>query len=130
MKSKPIQADLISLTWLTLPDSTACPGPDRLRSTSRGRQHASGSMPLQIPGALYKYRIGKHGKILNFRAAPRTAADVSLKFIAYGDMGESIHKHAKSPGYVALSHPAGKLSPYRDLELDSCKWIQWEGEVL
>lgn len=76
-------------------------------------------MPLQIPGALYKYRIGKHGKILNFRAAPRTAADASLKFIAYGDMGESIHKHAKSPGYW-LSHPLlGEVSPYRDLELDS-----------
>ena len=54
---------------------------------------------MQIPGATYDYRIGKHGKVLQFIAAPETSPDARFKFIAYGDMGESVHHHAKSPGW-------------------------------
>ena len=47
---------------------------------------------------MYKYRIDHHTEILYFRAAPKANAEAEFSFIAYGDMGESKHASAKSPG--------------------------------
>lgn len=49
------------------------------------------------PGALYRYKI-KAGSSIVFRAPPAPAPSAALKFIAFGDMGESEHRVAKSPG--------------------------------
>ncbi|KAK2075586.1 hypothetical protein QBZ16_001694 [Prototheca wickerhamii] len=59
------------------------------------------------PGALYRYKI-KSGSSIIFRAPPAPAPSAALKFIAFGDMGESEHRVAKSPGasdtMAALAH--------------------------
>lgn len=40
----------------------------------------------------------KHGSSVFFRAPSAPSPDAGLKFIAFGDMGESEHRAAKSPG--------------------------------
>ncbi|KAK9842562.1 hypothetical protein WJX81_006229 [Elliptochloris bilobata] len=49
-------------------------------------------------GESYSYTIGDSGAPLVFRAAPRRGPDAGFSFIVYGDMGESEHRAAKSPG--------------------------------
>ena len=53
---------------------------------------------LQVPGERYQYSIGQHLPVRSFRAAARPAPDAGFTFIVYGDMGESDHRAAKSPG--------------------------------
>lgn len=53
---------------------------------------------MQVPGEIYQYRIGGHDPVRSFRAAPKPSPNAGFKFIVYGDMGESDHKAAKSPG--------------------------------
>lgn len=53
---------------------------------------------MQIPGQLYYYQIGHHMPIRHFKAPPTVGPDTSFRFIAYADVGESVHKGAKSPG--------------------------------
>ncbi len=53
---------------------------------------------LQEHGQWYEYRIGHRGPTRRFRAPPETGPEAEFSFIAYGDMGESKHKAAKSPG--------------------------------
>ncbi|KAL6783862.1 hypothetical protein ACKKBG_A03785 [Auxenochlorella protothecoides x Auxenochlorella symbiontica] len=50
-----------------------------------------------VPGARYRYKV-KHGSSVFFRAPSAPSPDAGLKFIAFGDMGESEHRAAKSPG--------------------------------
>ncbi|BDA43217.1 probable inactive purple acid phosphatase 27 [Coccomyxa sp. Obi] len=51
-----------------------------------------------VPGERYQYSIGQHLPVRSFRAAAKPAPDAGFTFIVYGDMGESDHKAAKSPG--------------------------------
>lgn len=53
---------------------------------------------MQVPGERYQYRIGSHLPLRSFRAAAKPAPDAGFTFIVYGDMGESDHRAAKSPG--------------------------------
>ena len=57
------------------------------------------SLVGQAAGELYSYTIGGYGPPRMFRAAPRRRPDAEFSFIVYGDMGESKHRVAKSPGY-------------------------------
>lgn len=52
----------------------------------------------QAVGQWYEYRIGHKGPVRRFRAPPEVGPDAEFGFIVYGDMGESTHKAAKSPG--------------------------------
>ena len=56
------------------------------------------SLMGQAAGELYSYTIGGYGPPRTFRAAPRRGPDAEFSFIVYGDMGESEHRAAKSPG--------------------------------
>jgi hypothetical protein len=49
-------------------------------------------------GQWYEYRIGHHDPVRRFRAPPEVGPDSVFTFITYGDMGESVHRAAKSPG--------------------------------
>lgn len=54
--------------------------------------------PLQVPGARYVYRVASSDDQFGFQAAPQPNPDASFTFLAFGDMGESVHAAAKSPG--------------------------------
>ena len=58
----------------------------------------NGRATSQASGEWYEYQIGHHGPVRRFRAPPEVGPDAEFSFIAYGDMGESTHKAAKSPG--------------------------------
>lgn len=61
---------------------------------------------LQIPGHVHTYDVGD-GKVRSFRAAPAPGRDARIMFAVYGDMGESTHPKAKSPGYAYFHlHPS------------------------
>jgi len=55
----------------------------------------------QDAGELYTYDIGGYGPSRTFRAPPSTGPDAAFTFVVYGDMGESEHRAAKSPGCAA-----------------------------
>jgi hypothetical protein len=55
----------------------------------------------QDAGELYTYDIGGYGQPRTFRAPPATGPDAAFTFVVYGDMGESEHRAAKSPGCAA-----------------------------
>eukprot|EP00884_Botryococcus_braunii_P007140 jgi/Botrbrau1/16427/Bobra.0142s0026.1 len=50
-----------------------------------------------IPGHVHTYDLGD-GNVRHFRAAPEPGPDARISFAVYGDMGESTHASAKSPG--------------------------------
>ena len=52
---------------------------------------------------MYEYQISDEAP-RRFRAAAAPHPDAAFAFIVYGDMGESEHKAAKAPGWVACSH--------------------------
>lgn len=49
------------------------------------------------PGHSYAYTL-PHREPIVFRAMPKTGPRHSFSFVVYGDMGESQHREAKSPG--------------------------------
>ncbi|KAI8467130.1 MAG: Metallo-dependent phosphatase-like protein [Monoraphidium minutum] len=49
-------------------------------------------------GARYRYRVAGGDASWGFQAAPATRPGHAFKFVAFGDMGESEHAAAKSPG--------------------------------
>lgn len=51
-----------------------------------------------VPGTRYRYQIADGGMSWPFRAQPRSSPSERLNFVAFGDMGESEHRAAKSPG--------------------------------
>ncbi|KAK9829258.1 hypothetical protein WJX72_004835 [[Myrmecia] bisecta] len=59
-----------------------------------------------VPGERYRYQIGLDGSVSSFRAAPASSPDRGFRFLVYGDMGESEHKAAKSPGARATAKAA------------------------
>lgn len=50
------------------------------------------------PGASYRYQLAGGSYTWAFRAAPEARPDATFEFVAFGDMGESEHAAAKSPG--------------------------------
>eukprot|EP00887_Chlorella_sp_A99_P004312 scaffold15.g4312.t1 len=54
------------------------------------------------PGQAYVYKI-PHGRALAFRAPPKLGPRHAFTFLVYGDMGESEHREAKSPGAAATA---------------------------
>jgi hypothetical protein len=52
------------------------------------------------PDASYRYRLAgeAEGASTPFRAAPRAGDARRLMFVAFGDLGDSVHAAAKSPG--------------------------------
>ena len=77
--------------------------------------HQAASCPAQDAGELYSYTIGDSGAPRTFRSAPRRGSDTEFSFIVYGDMGESEHRAARSPGcarpcpviYLQHTHSTG-----------------------
>ena len=57
------------------------------------------------PGGLHFYQI-EGGRPVEFRAAVPTGPTHRFRFLVYGDMGESEHRAAKSPGCVGAVHAA------------------------
>lgn len=55
---------------------------------------------MQEPGEWYEYSLRGLSDTLTFRASPRPGPANQVSFVVYGDMGESDHDRAKSPGYV------------------------------
>jgi hypothetical protein len=50
------------------------------------------------PGGKYEYMVARGREWVRFSAAPAPGADASLRFVAFGDMGESKSKGTKCPG--------------------------------
>lgn len=50
------------------------------------------------PGEWYEYRLRGLPDTLSFRASPEPSPNTKVSFVVYGDMGESDHAKAKSPG--------------------------------
>ncbi len=51
-----------------------------------------------VPGERYSYRVAAADRSRSFRAAPPVGDTRRVTFAAFGDMGESKHASAKSPG--------------------------------
>ena len=51
-----------------------------------------------VPGAAYRYQLAGGAESWPFRAALEAGPDMAFKFVAFGDMGDSDHAAAKSPG--------------------------------
>lgn len=64
---------------------------------------------IQEPGEWYEYQLSGLADALSFRASPRPGPASKVSFVVYGDMGESDHARAKSPGYI---HSPGPPSLY------------------
>ena len=53
---------------------------------------------MQDPDEWYEYQVGHHEPVRRFKSALQPGPDARFMFVAYGDMGESVHSDAKSPG--------------------------------
>ena len=73
-----------------------CAAPARDMAYSPQYLHAAVLDGLD-PGAYHIYKLD-HGEPVEFRAPPDVGAAQSLRFVVFGDMGESEHPKAKSPG--------------------------------
>lgn len=54
---------------------------------------------LQEAGSVYEYEVRGLHDTLSFVAGPIVQPSTRFSFVVYGDMGESDHSRAKSPGY-------------------------------
>lgn len=61
---------------------------------------------VQEPGEWYEYQLRGLPDPLTFRASPRPGPSSLVSFVVYGDMGESDHARAKSPGYPLQPYPS------------------------
>lgn len=55
-------------------------------------------LPGLLPGARYRYRVAGGGRDWPLRAPPAGGPTGEISFLVYGDMGETSHPEAKSPG--------------------------------
>lgn len=60
---------------------------------------------IQEAGAWYEYQLTGLSDALSFRASPAPGPSSKVSFVVYGDMGESDHARAKSPGYTPMALP-------------------------
>lgn len=58
---------------------------------------------IQEAGEWYEYQLTGLSDALSFRASPTPGPSSKVSFVVYGDMGESDHARAKSPGYTHLA---------------------------
>ena len=66
---------------------------------------------VQEPGERYEYQLRGLSDPLSFRASPRPGPSSIVSFVVYGDMGESDHARAKSPGYTHMLYPPPYTPP-------------------
>ena len=59
----------------------------------------------QEPGEWYEYQLRGLSDPTWFQASPRPGPSSQVSFVVYGDMGESDHARAKSPGYIYSPFP-------------------------
>ena len=64
---------------------------------------------MQEAGEWYEYQLRGLSDPLSFQASPRPGPSSQVSFVVYGDMGESDHARAKSPGYTYLPFPPRNL---------------------
>ena len=53
---------------------------------------------MQVPGQVHWYSVGDGEEVHHFQAAKAPGPDSGMTFMVFGDMGESKHHRAKSPG--------------------------------
>ncbi|KAL3137475.1 hypothetical protein ABBQ38_004764 [Trebouxia sp. C0009 RCD-2024] len=68
-------------------------------------------------GAWYEYQLTGLSDALSFRASPAPGPSSKVSFVVYGDMGESDHARAKSPGAAATAEYVSREVIYNEVDL-------------
>ncbi|GAB4817121.1 hypothetical protein N2152v2_004167 [Parachlorella kessleri] len=92
------QAQQLLGTTAEYDNSDFCASPARDYEFDRPKYLHHVTLAGLIPGGRYIYRVAGSDREVPFRAPPPIGPDSSFSFLAYGDMGESEHPAAKSPG--------------------------------